>query len=252
MRRHFARQTWIISIENCSNNLIFGGHSTVLTHCCVYDDNILITFQISDDRLDDKIRPKMNNVYIVSTTMMWVEWEEERRLIKVDAGSMNYWHPKSSCDVTQVDNFARLSSIAKRKVEKFDTPNQVESSQVKNVVTGRYRVEWRVDIQLHIRRLFAGVWNHCGSDDALNLLHIWWCRRRVKIYEIFHFSSCLIRRFWSTVCAEKKKSGIFSIHKMISQSKLTSKPSDFAQTPPSSPAIQALETHCDAINWLST
>lgn len=86
-------------------------------------------------------------------------------------------------------------------------------------------------------------WTYYTSDDADG---------EWKFMRYFNFSSCLIRRFWSTVCAEKKKSGIFSIHKMISQSKLTSKPSDFAQTPPSSPAIQALETHCDAINWLST
>lgn len=39
-RRHFARQTRMISFENCSNNLISAGHSTVFSYRRVHNDNV--------------------------------------------------------------------------------------------------------------------------------------------------------------------------------------------------------------------
>lgn len=206
-----------ISIENCSTNFAFGGHSTASAHLFVYDDDSAALLSRARCYLFSKIRLKMGNV---SQAQSWCI--DSGRLIKVSNGRhrarliwldeiIGLMSPR-----VREDSFTchRADGFGREKLEKFDTPNQVgvevevERERVREEKKKRGD-EAKVDSSER-RWLFAGAWRDAIDESPthkVSLLIRW--RVTQSEYESRDLQ-------WRKT---KKKSGIFSISQLMAKRK---------------------------------
>lgn len=147
--------------------------------------------------------------------------------------SKNLWH-------THESKSGRLSEEKKKRGDEAKvSPTQPDDSTLRESCL--LRLHWRVSAESSHRHLSG------SSDDLVRLL----CgarRRRNPEFSRLFFPADILATHRENFTQKKKEERKTENCKI----QLTSKPSDLAQTPPSWPAMHALETHCDAINWLST